>query len=154
MCLQHTVIMSQKYLLFHFERCLFLSFTTLIMEQVCLEEMSPPTRIFQCRNGHLLCETCKSVSKVGIYISDCTHLSLNLCLSNFTNLQERLEPVHLSQVQAGDDRKGNRHGELPQVGLNLLLFTFCLANLLCGQEHAVVSSFFIRAIQLENIILL
>ena len=28
-------------------------------DQVCLEEMIPPTRIFQCRNGHLLCETCK-----------------------------------------------------------------------------------------------
>jgi len=27
---------------------------------VCLEEMAPPTRIFQCRNGHLLCETCKT----------------------------------------------------------------------------------------------
>jgi len=27
---------------------------------VCLEEMIPPTRIFQCRNGHLVCETCKS----------------------------------------------------------------------------------------------
>merc|ERR1712203_971898 len=27
---------------------------------VCLEEMTPPTRIFQCRNGHLVCETCKS----------------------------------------------------------------------------------------------
>jgi len=27
---------------------------------VCLEEMIPPTRIFQCRNGHLLCETCKN----------------------------------------------------------------------------------------------
>merc|ERR1712223_1907786 len=27
---------------------------------VCLEEMAPPTRIFQCRNGHLICETCKS----------------------------------------------------------------------------------------------
>merc|ERR1712172_159417 len=26
---------------------------------VCLEEMAPPTRIFQCRNGHLICETCK-----------------------------------------------------------------------------------------------
>ena len=27
--------------------------------QVCFEELAPPTRIFQCRNGHLLCETCK-----------------------------------------------------------------------------------------------
>ena len=51
-----------------------------------------------------------------------------------------IEPLHLSQVQTGDDRKGDGHGELPQVGLRLLLFTFCLANFLCGQEHAVVSS--------------
>ena len=43
-------------------------------------------------------------------------------------------------MQTGDDRKGDGHGELPQVGLRLLLFTFCLANFLCGQEHAVVSS--------------
>ena len=48
--------------------------------------------------------------------------------------------MHLSQVQTGDDRKGDGHGELPQVGLLLLLLTFCLANFLCGQEHAVVSS--------------
>jgi len=27
---------------------------------VCFEEMAPPTRIFQCRNGHLICETCKT----------------------------------------------------------------------------------------------
>merc|ERR1712192_136464 len=27
---------------------------------VCLEEMAPPTRIFQFRNGHLICETCKT----------------------------------------------------------------------------------------------
>merc|ERR1711971_168203 len=27
---------------------------------VCLEEMAPPARIFQCRNGHLICETCKT----------------------------------------------------------------------------------------------
>jgi len=27
---------------------------------VCLEEMAPPTRIFQCTNGHLVCETCKT----------------------------------------------------------------------------------------------
>ena len=60
--------------------------------------------------------------------------------SQTTNLQERLEPVHLSQVQAGDDRKGDGLGKFPQVGLNLLLFTFCLTNFLCGQEHAVVSS--------------
>ena len=43
-------------------------------------------------------------------------------------------------MQTGDDRKGDGHGELPQVGLRLLLFTFYLANFLCGQEHAVVSS--------------
>jgi len=27
---------------------------------VCFEEMAPPTRIFQCRNGHLICEPCKT----------------------------------------------------------------------------------------------
>ena len=27
--------------------------------QVCLIEMRPPTRIFQCLNGHHVCETCK-----------------------------------------------------------------------------------------------
>ena len=32
------------------------------MVQVCFEEMGPPTRIFQCRNGHLICETCKYVN--------------------------------------------------------------------------------------------
>jgi len=26
---------------------------------VCFNEMVPPTRIFQCRDGHLVCETCK-----------------------------------------------------------------------------------------------
>ena len=29
--------------------------------QVCLEEMIPPRKIFQCRNGHLLCGTCRFV---------------------------------------------------------------------------------------------
>jgi len=27
---------------------------------VCFERMAPPTRIFQCRNGHLVCEACRS----------------------------------------------------------------------------------------------
>ena len=27
---------------------------------VCLEEMRPPTKIFQCRNGHVMCEACKN----------------------------------------------------------------------------------------------
>jgi len=27
---------------------------------VCLDQMVPPTRILQCTNGHLTCETCKS----------------------------------------------------------------------------------------------
>ena len=30
--------------------------------QVCLEEMIPPMRIFQCQNGHLICETCRYVN--------------------------------------------------------------------------------------------
>ena len=27
--------------------------------QVCLEEMAPPTNIFQCTNGHLVCAQCR-----------------------------------------------------------------------------------------------
>ena len=27
--------------------------------QVCLEEMMPPMRIFQCQNGHLICASCR-----------------------------------------------------------------------------------------------
>ena len=86
-----------------------------------------------------------------IYISDCTNLQerldqqLNQPLGQFELLRQyvvniSIEPLHLSQVQAGDDRKGDGLGKFPQVGLNLLLFTFCLTNFLCGQEHAVVSS--------------
>ena len=67
--------------------------------------------------------------KVGVYFK-----------SQTTNLQERLEPVQMSQVQTGDHRKGDGHGELPQVGLRLLFFTFYLAYFLCGQGFAVVSS--------------
>ena len=31
---------------------------------VCLEEMRPPTKIFQCRNGHVMCEACKNHTEV------------------------------------------------------------------------------------------
>ena len=44
-----------------------------LMTQVCLEEMAPPTRIFQCRNGHLLCETCKYVNVSRLAVSKQMH---------------------------------------------------------------------------------
>ena len=31
---------------------------------VCLEEMRPPVKIFQCRNGHVMCESCKNHPEV------------------------------------------------------------------------------------------
>lgn len=31
---------------------------------VCLDDMRPPLKIFQCRNGHVLCETCKNHPEV------------------------------------------------------------------------------------------
>ena len=31
---------------------------------VCLDEMRPPTKIFQCRNGHVMCEACKNHTEV------------------------------------------------------------------------------------------
>ena len=40
----------------------FLRWLLLIfLVQVCFDEMVPPTRIFQCSNGHHICETCKWV---------------------------------------------------------------------------------------------
>ena len=36
---------------------------------VCMDDMKPPTRIFQCRNGHVICENCKA------------HPELNTCPS-------------------------------------------------------------------------
>ena len=35
---------------------------------VCYEIMSPPSRIFQCNNGHLICEACKCHSEVSILL--------------------------------------------------------------------------------------
>ena len=31
---------------------------------VCMDEMKPPVKIFQCRNGHVMCETCKDHPEV------------------------------------------------------------------------------------------
>jgi len=31
---------------------------------VCMEDMRPPIKIFQCRNGHVMCETCKNHPEV------------------------------------------------------------------------------------------
>ena len=44
------------YTIVHF--CLW-SFLLFFVVQICLTEMKPPTRIFQCSNGHHVCETCK-----------------------------------------------------------------------------------------------
>ena len=35
----------------------------------------------------------------------------------FSYPKEKLEPLHLSQVQAGGDREGDRHGGVSQVGV-------------------------------------
>ena len=31
---------------------------------ICLEEMKPPVKIFQCKNGHVMCEACKNHPEV------------------------------------------------------------------------------------------
>ena len=31
---------------------------------VCLDEMRPPVKIFQCKNGHVMCESCKNHPEV------------------------------------------------------------------------------------------
>ena len=34
---------------------------------VCMEEMKPPKKIFQCSNGHVICEHCKNNPEVRVY---------------------------------------------------------------------------------------
>ena len=34
---------------------------------VCMEEMKPPKKIFQCSNGHVICEHCKNNPEVREY---------------------------------------------------------------------------------------
>merc|ERR1719225_1695726 len=31
---------------------------------VCLDDLKPPVKIFQCRNGHVMCESCKNHPEV------------------------------------------------------------------------------------------
>ena len=38
--------------------------TKLLECPVCLDEMLPPVKIFQCSNGHIICEKCKNMVKV------------------------------------------------------------------------------------------
>ena len=40
-------------------------FTTALFDKgfecsFCLDDMKPPVKIFQCRNGHVMCESCKN----------------------------------------------------------------------------------------------
>ena len=34
---------------------------------MCMEEMKPPKKIFQCSNGHVICEHCKNNPEVKVY---------------------------------------------------------------------------------------
>ena len=34
---------------------------------VCMEEMKPPKKIFQCSNGHVICELCKNNPEVRLH---------------------------------------------------------------------------------------
>ncbi len=43
--------------------------TTSLECPICTEEMKPPRKIFQCSNGHVICELCKINPKVVIICS-------------------------------------------------------------------------------------
>ena len=44
---------------FDFEPCAHFSVSKLLECPICLEEMRPPRRIFQCSNGHAVCGECR-----------------------------------------------------------------------------------------------
>ena len=53
-------VCATLYTIVHFSHSLpLVRFCNLLFLQICLTEMKPPTRIFQCSNGHHVCETCK-----------------------------------------------------------------------------------------------
>ena len=84
-------------------------FVVQLLSQVCLDEMVPPTKIFNWVNGHHICETCKLVVLIGIvkfFLQNDWHV-----LKLFKN-QVGFEPAAVSKVQEDDHRKSFRHGEL------------------------------------------
>ena len=95
----------------NFNRLFVSFFVVQLLSQVCLDEMVPPTKIFNCVNGHHICETCKLVVLIGIvkfFLQNDWHV-----LKLFKN-QAGFEPAAVSKVQEDDHRKSFRHGELPQ----------------------------------------
>ena len=44
---------------FDVEHCAHFSVSKLLECPICLEEMRPPRRIFQCSNGHVICGSCR-----------------------------------------------------------------------------------------------
>ena len=85
------------------------------IDQVCFEEMVPPTRIFQCKNGHLICEPCKYNSIL--------HFSSNAktVIDKDSSYQGRLEAMHLPKMQAKSYWTSNRYGGVLEVHLSLVL---------------------------------
>ena len=50
---------KEKILGFDNEHCAHFSVSKLLECPICLEEMRPPRRIFQCSNGHAVCGECR-----------------------------------------------------------------------------------------------
>ncbi|XP_059094963.1 uncharacterized protein LOC131889792 isoform X3 [Tigriopus californicus] len=81
---------------------------------VCLEEMKPPVKIFQCRNGHVLCETCKDHPEVNRCPS--CRIPLNAQINLLRNLpMEKVARSYFEKVESVDQLSG-RSGSVSSSG--------------------------------------
>ena len=64
-------------------------------------------------------------------VSDCLNMDVLVLIAALKLVkcsyyhQDRIEPMHLPKMQAGDDWKGNRHGGIPEVHR----FLYCLRKM-------------------------
>ena len=74
---------------------------------VCMEEMKPPKKIFQCSNGHVICELCKNNPEVKCLIIN-NQLSFSPPGSQLPDLQSKVPRAHSCEEHCGG-KTGSEH---------------------------------------------
>ena len=72
-----------------------------------MEEMKPPKKIFQCSNGHVICELCKNNPEVKYLIIN-NQLSFSLPGSQLPDLQGKVPRAHSCEEHCGG-KTGSEH---------------------------------------------
>ena len=87
---------------------------------ICLEEMKPPVKIFQCKNGHVMCEACKNHPEVmtcpicRIPLEGTSSLMRNIPMEKLARSYfEKMEQV-CSRNRSRSTENGSRRASLDQ----------------------------------------